>query len=203
VRRAPSAIICCHPSDEANSSFQFSSAGVWSRRIEHSIFQLLEDLPQAIIVNFLARMKSPAPGEVMGINNMLQNGSHLPGQGLPKPESHQLQPLAQLQQMDRADSPHGSEHSRFSAPPLNGMDPGRPYGSPTAMHAPMHLPEANMGNPGMVVSALPSLAAMQPGMYKPADAPQPPPKAYPCSTCGKGFARRSDLARHGASSPYS
>jgi hypothetical protein len=24
-----------------------------------------------------------------------------------------------------------------------------------------------------------------------------PPKAFACSTCGKGFARRSDLARHG------
>lgn len=27
----------------------------------------------------------------------------------------------------------------------------------------------------------------------------PPPKSFHCSTCGKGFARRSDLARHGKS----
>jgi hypothetical protein len=28
-------------------------------------------------------------------------------------------------------------------------------------------------------------------------APQPPSKGFACSSCGKGFARRSDLSRHG------
>lgn len=40
----------------------------------------------------------------------------------------------------------------------------------------------------------PSPAAQSNG--RPAGDPGPP-KAFACSTCGKGFARRSDLARHG------
>lgn len=31
--------------------------------------------------------------------------------------------------------------------------------------------------------------------------PDPPPKTFHCGTCGKGFARRSDLARHGKRVP--
>jgi hypothetical protein len=51
-----------------------------------------------------------------------------------------------------------------------------------------------MGLPGLTTNMMQGLSHPA---YKPAEAPQPPPKAYPCSTCGKGFARRSDLARHG------
>ena len=143
--------------------------------------------------------QSPSAAGAMGIGTMLNNkgassvqdtmSEHQPGQP-------QLHPQFV---MERANSPHGSEHSRYSAP-MNTS-----YPSPTAMGAPLPpVPSANMapmphGLPGMPPTMPPGMspAAMpQPG-YKPAEGSQAPPKAFPCSTCGKGFARRSDLARHG------
>lgn len=71
------------------------------------------------------------------------------------------------------------------------------YPSPTAGMAQLPVPSANMGQVPMGLPGVPhNLAHTMHPAYKP-EAPQPPPKAYPCSTCGKGFARRSDLARHG------
>ncbi|KAI0592852.1 hypothetical protein F4775DRAFT_597796 [Biscogniauxia sp. FL1348] len=122
--------------------------------------------------------------------------------GGPGPE-HQLLPHHQLPNaMDRANSPHGSEasyHSVARVPgtleALNGMGNGRPYGSPT-MQAPLHMSDPNMP-PGMMIPSMPPMNhGLSMAYSKPPEAPQPPPKAYPCSTCGKGFARRSDLARH-------
>jgi hypothetical protein len=111
--------------------------------------------------------------------------------------------------MERPNSPHGSEHSRYSGP-MNTS-----YPSPTAMGAQLPpVPNANMAPTPHQLTGMPpnqqhgmppagmspmgmSPVGMPPTGYKPNDGPQPPPKAYPCSTCGKGFARRSDLARHG------
>lgn len=100
---------------------------------------------------------------------------------------------------ERGNSPHDSENSRYSASryPLNGMN-GTPntmrYPSPTAMQNPMPLMQQpyqpNNGFDTNMMQQEPPRPARQTG----GDGAM---KAFPCSSCGKGFARRSDLARHG------
>jgi len=142
--------------------------------------------------------RSPSTS-AMGIGSVLNNQSgllimateqqHHPGQA-------QMHPQYAL---ERPNSPHGSEHSRYSGP-MNTS-----YPSPTAMGAQLPpVPNANMGPAPHGLAGLPPSAphGMVPtGMTStglpPTATQPPPPKAYPCSTCGKGFARRSDLARHG------
>ncbi|KAH9884096.1 hypothetical protein F4778DRAFT_774813 [Xylariomycetidae sp. FL2044] len=154
--------------------------------------------------------KSPS-SEVMNITNMLDKKNAAAAAGMATGVGEQqLLPHPQLPPaaMDRANSPHGSESSFHSGPrpgasldPLSGMGNGRPYGSPSTMQAPlqaqMSMHDQNMP-PGMMIPAMPPLAHGLPlaAYNKPAEAPQPPVKAYACSTCAKGFARRSDLARH-------
>lgn len=164
----------------------------------------------------------------MGIDNMLnQKGHHSMGQqsldnSKQDPQHQQsphflppvslpgmhpsLQPIPQHTALDRSGSPHGSEHSRFSAPSssLGGFDTSKPFGSPSAMHATLQMSDPSVtSGAGMILPSLPPNLApnmsMHPGIQytKIPMASGQPPKAYPCSTCGKGFARRSDLARHG------
>lgn len=97
---------------------------------------------------------------------------------------------------ERGNSPHDSEHSRYSAPRfgqlngLNGGPNGLRYPSPTAMQNPLPMlqqpfrAENGFDNSMMQENTRPGR-------------PSAEGKAFPCSTCGKGFARRSDLARHG------
>lgn len=95
---------------------------------------------------------------------------------------------------DRGTSPHGSEHSRYSAPAMN-MNMGMPrYPSPTAMQGAlpmMNYPPNHNFDGGMMQQENQRPSVRQPSGESTAQ------KAFPCSSCGKGFARRSDLARHG------
>lgn len=156
--------------------------------------------------------KSPS-SEVMNITNMLDKKNAAAAAAAAAAASgrspeHQLLPHPQLTPigMDRANSPHGSESSYHSGPrpgqqldALNGMSNGRPYGSPTAMHATMTLSDPSMP-PTMMIPGMPQLSHALSMPYnklpEQPQQPQPQPKAYPCSTCQKAFARRSDLARH-------
>ncbi|KEY66870.1 hypothetical protein S7711_05224 [Stachybotrys chartarum IBT 7711] len=148
-------------------------------------------------------MPSPIPAEVMGITNMLNTKGNpmIPSQfNL----DHQHSLIKPEPGMERSNSPHGSEHSHYST---QGMQ--RPYSTNAAMHAPMHI--SNGMHPGMHLpnfpdmhhmASVPNMSMQQMSLPTPqatqaSQQPiQQPVKAYPCRTCGKGFARRSDLARH-------
>ncbi|KAL7622084.1 hypothetical protein AAE478_007586 [Parahypoxylon ruwenzoriense] len=154
--------------------------------------------------------KSPS-SEVMNITNMLDKKNAAAAAAAAAAASgpltdQQLLPHPQLPTgMDRSNSPHGSESSYHSGPrgqpldALNALGNGRPYGSPSAMQTATSLPDPTTMGPGMMV---PSMSPVPHGLPIYAKAPelqqqpQPPTKAFACSTCAKAFARRSDLARH-------
>lgn len=146
----------------------------------------------------MSGLRSPAPMEVMDITNMLNKKGQMQIPTGPMEYHHQL-PLVKAEPgMERSVSPHGSEHSQYS----NHHNMARGYPSPTMMQAPMHIsnpmPAAMQmtGYPDMpTMGHMPNMAMQQMAQQPPA--PQQPTKQYPCSTCGKAFARRSDLARHG------
>jgi hypothetical protein len=113
---------------------------------------------------------------------------------------------------ERGVSPHPSDSSRYSSQQPQQQLPAYPqmaaqhmngmrYPSPTQMQAPM--PMLNNNN---YIPQPPEHAYAQPQQQMQEQGQQhggrpvsdtAPPKAFACSTCGKGFARRSDLARHG------
>ncbi|KAI1005730.1 hypothetical protein K3495_g2488 [Podosphaera aphanis] len=103
--------------------------------------------------------------------------------------------------LERDNPSHNSENSRYSTSrylsQMNGMN-GAPtdlrYPSPTAMQNSMPMQQQPYRPEGFEKSMTPQ------AILKPEEGRQPETnvvqKAFPCSSCGKGFARRSDLARH-------
>jgi hypothetical protein len=156
----------------------------------------------------------------MNMNHDLSGAPHYSQQNLYVPTNSRIKTE---NGSDRGASPHTSEQSsRYSsqAPQNsnlayqlssqlnnNGMQNGMQYQQDG------RLPPGNMP---MIQHTYHPNAAADPSSYQQAQlgAVQPPmhhdpqsmdgaqrtsslPKAFACSTCGKGFARRSDLARHG------
>ena len=112
---------------------------------------------------------------------------------------------------DRTASPHPVD-PRYPAPPQQplpayppmpnnyGTDMRYPSPSASAMGVPMPMPNGyppggQADNPYAPPQPSAEQNAQQPGGRSSNE--NGPPKAFACSTCSKGFARRSDLARHG------
>ena len=119
---------------------------------------------------------------------------------------------------ERGVSPHASDHSsRYSSQPAASMPSytsmptqlsnGIRYPSPSQMQTPLPLLQQSYAPNGAPDVNFPHAMPVQPsedGGQSEIDKATMGSggsglaKAFACSTCGKGFARRSDLARHGA-----
>lgn len=114
---------------------------------------------------------------------------------------------------ERGVSPHPSDpSSRYSSQPApsipsypqmaNSLQNGMRYPSPSAMQAPMPMLNNSYIPPHPPPTDHTYQQQGQQNQQVQSNGGRPtgesgPPKAFACSTCGKGFARRSDLARHG------
>ncbi|KAI9846242.1 MAG: hypothetical protein M1837_004231 [Sclerophora amabilis] len=100
---------------------------------------------------------------------------------------------------DRTGSPHGSEQSaRFSSRSaqlsvMSNMQNGMRYPSPSQLQNALPLLQSNLMQANGYDSDFLRDESRIPGRLA---SGSPSQKAFPCGTCGKGFARRSDLARH-------
>jgi hypothetical protein len=99
---------------------------------------------------------------------------------------------------ERANSPHGSKHPlQYSelglgqVYGLNGLNTGLGYPSPTPMQSSSTMLQ-DYGQENSFYGPI-----MQPNFPRASEDTNSTRKAFDCSSCGKDFARRSDLARHG------
>jgi hypothetical protein len=107
---------------------------------------------------------------------------------------------------ERAVSPHPSDN-RYQPQPQqlsysamsNGYDQMR-YPSPSAGSMGVQNQLLAYNQSQQAADAYAQQAASTPPANGRQQGDSGPPKAFACSTCGKGFARRSDLARHGKQS---
>ena len=102
---------------------------------------------------------------------------------------------------DRGESPHASENSsRYSSrssQPLHAVtniSNGMRYPSPTQMQQPLPMLQNSFVSNNLLENGY---IADEPGEQERPMTAFTGQKAFACNTCGKGFARRSDLARHG------
>ncbi|EPQ62033.1 Bgt-5036 [Blumeria graminis f. sp. tritici] len=102
---------------------------------------------------------------------------------------------------ERDNSPHDSEHSRYSTPRyashltgINDNPKGMRYPSPTSIQHPVPMLQQSYRNENFESTIVPQNTINNDDGRRIKSIAQ---KAFPCSSCGKGFARRSDLARHG------
>ena len=113
---------------------------------------------------------------------------------------------------DRSGSPHTSD-PRYPPPPQQLQYPTMPpaypnppemrYPSPSVGSVGVPMPMPNGYAPNSHHQHQEQAYAQQQQQQEPQQEQKQstgPPKAFACSTCGKGFARRSDLARHGTRS---
>ncbi|KAF9890175.1 hypothetical protein FE257_006336 [Aspergillus nanangensis] len=85
--------------------------------------------------------------------------------------------------------------------PVLSYPPHASLGQVPSMHPDVRYVPQPHPNPGMPLMQNPYTpggygGAQMPNGVAPPQRSEPPPKTFHCGTCGKGFARRSDLARH-------
>lgn len=100
------------------------------------------------------------------------------------------------------DHPHSPAASDFvsdrEGSPRSSTSPSASGGSPSAYPLTRPLASSDTGGTFSGTTGPVNTVARGPGRPSSGD---PFSKAFPCSVCNKGFARRSDLARHGTLRP--